>query len=117
MIQMNNPTLSDLLNIALGGIVKQSLLEVLGDTGLLAPTSNAEERYFDVSQAAKFLKIPKSTLYSYTSGRLIPHYKRGKRLVFKQSDLEQWLTDSKKKTISEIEAEVYSSRSKKGGKK
>lgn len=75
------------------------------------------ENFLNHSQAAEFLQIPKSTLYSYTSNRLIPHYKRGKRLVFKKSDLEAWLSENRKKTVSEIESEAYSFQNKRGDKK
>ncbi|RDV15478.1 DNA-binding protein [Pontibacter diazotrophicus] len=76
-----------------------------------------EEGFLNLKQAASFLQIPESTLYGYTSKRLIPHYKRGKRLVFKQADLEQWLSEGKKKTVAEIEEELNSPRGRKGGSK
>lgn len=93
------------------------LSTVLKALSLYHPHQPSESGYLNQSQAADFLQIPKSTLYSYTSKRLIPHYKRGKRLVFKQSDLEAWLAESKKKTVSEIAQDAHLSISKRGGKK
>lgn len=84
---------------------------------LASPFQKSEESFLNLKQAASFLQVPESTLYSYTSKRLIPHYKRGKRLVFKQNDLVLWLSESRKKTVSEIEAEVSSSQNRRGGKR
>lgn len=96
-------------------MIRSSLWEVIRSTP--HTIASGKKNYLSVGDAAAFLQIPKSTLYTYTSKRLIPHYKRGKRLVFKQSDLEEWLSESKKKTVSEIESEVQNSQSKRGGKK
>lgn len=55
------------------------------------------------SEAAKYLGIAKQTLYGYTSKRLIPFIKIGrKRILFRKSDLEAWLMDAKKPSISEL---------------
>ncbi len=44
-------------------------------------------------QAANYLSISKSYLYSLTSRALIPHFKTagGKRLTFLKNDLDKWL--------------------------
>jgi excisionase family DNA binding protein len=48
-------------------------------------------------EATKFLKISRSTLYRWTSKRKIPHIKAGGRVLFRPSDLDQWLRE---KTVS-----------------
>ncbi|MCX2741988.1 helix-turn-helix domain-containing protein [Pontibacter anaerobius] len=84
---------------------------------LAHPFQKSEENFLNLKQAAAFTLMPESTLYSYTSKRLIPHIKRGKRLLFKQSDLAQWLSDGKKKTIAEIEEELNSPKGRKGARR
>jgi len=44
-------------------------------------------------EATKLLKISRSTLYRWTSKRKIPHIKAGGRVLFRPSDLDQWLKD------------------------
>jgi excisionase family DNA binding protein len=56
-----------------------------------------------LEEASQFLNIAKQTIYGFTSKRLIPHFKRGKKLYFKKSELESWILESKKVTAKEIE--------------
>jgi len=60
------------------------------------------EKFFSLSEAAKFLQLAKQTLYSFTSQRTIPFIKRGKKLYFRKSDLEKWLNEGRKKSKDEI---------------
>ena len=57
----------------------------------------------DVSEAAIYLKLSVSTLYRYTSNRLIPHDNTGKKLYFYKNKLDEWLQDHKKMTKKQIE--------------
>lgn len=111
---MKNLTLTTHNDEELTSLILSTVLKALS---LYHPHQQATDGYLNQTQAAEFLQIPKSTLYSYTSKRLIPHYKRGKRLVFKQSDLEAWLSESKKKTVCEIAQDAHHSFGKRGGRK
>lgn len=55
-------------------------------------------------QAAAFLGISDSTLYRYSSKRLIPHQKKLQKLYFKKLDLLNWVEEGSKniKTIIKI---------------
>lgn len=55
---------------------------------------------FSVAEAASYLKMPRHSLYKLTSKRAIPFYKPGKRILFDVSELEAWLQDSKKPTLT-----------------
>lgn len=55
---------------------------------------------FSVAEAASYLKMPLHSLYKLTSKRAIPFYKPGKRILFDISELEAWLQDSKKPTLT-----------------
>jgi excisionase family DNA binding protein len=44
----------------------------------------------NIREAAFYLKSTVDTLYQMTSQRQIPHYKRGRRLIFIQSELKRW---------------------------
>lgn len=50
-------------------------------------------------QAAAFLGISESTLYRYTSKRLIPHQKKYQKLYFKKLDLLKWVEENKKENL------------------
>jgi len=57
-----------------------------------------------IEQAGAYLNLSVSTLYRYTSQRLIPHHKPGKNLYFYKEELDGWLLENKKLTRTEIES-------------
>jgi len=61
------------------------------------------EAIFNISQAAAFLHLSVATLYAKVSCREVPVSKRGKRLYFHKSELEEWVRQGRKKTVSEIQ--------------
>lgn len=68
-----------------------------------SPSKSSNNEIFDVTQAVEFLKIPTSTLYTLTSQKKIPYYKRGKKLYFKKSELQLWIDKGKKMTQDEFD--------------
>ena len=62
-----------------------------------------EPEFYSIQEASVFLKISKSTLYKLTANREIPFYQpNGKLIYFKKSDLFDWLSKNKRRTINEI---------------
>lgn len=57
----------------------------------------------NTDEAAKHLSLAKQTLYGLTSRRDIPHFKAGKKLYFKRSELDEWLTKHRVRTNDEID--------------
>lgn len=62
--------------------------------------------FMDVNKAAEFLGIAKATLYGKCSEKLIPYFKKGKKLYFDQKELIGWLKSGKRKTINDINERV-----------
>jgi len=95
----------------LGEIIRTNVREALAEqTQSASPSSKP----LTIDEAAKYLGIPKNTLYQLTSNREIPHQKIGRRLKFLTHQLDEWIAGKRKKTRSEIESEVMIS--KKGGR-
>ena len=87
-------------------IIKDSIREALNEQKQITPTQEVSE-LMNATEAAKFVGIAKQTLYGYTSRRLIPFIKRGaKTVVFKRSELQSWLDEGRKSTITEINKEL-----------
>ena len=60
----------------------------------------------DLNQAAEYLKLKPSYMYSLIHQKRIPYYKpNGKRVYFIKSELIMWIMGSKVKTIDEVEAD------------
>ena len=58
-----------------------------------------------IAQAAEFLNLSVQTLYGKVCHKEIPVSKKGKRLYFYKSELEDWIRSGKKKTLAELKQE------------
>ena len=60
------------------------------------------KEYLNVEQASAYLSISKSSLYKLTSSNTVKHYKpNGKVLLFKKSDLNEYIESSYVETIED----------------
>jgi excisionase family DNA binding protein len=58
--------------------------------------------FMNIEQVASFVGLSKATIYGLTHERSIPHFKTGKRLYFKKSEIVNWITTSKVNTKQEL---------------
>ena len=81
------------------------------------PTTEQPEQWLDLNDLIKYdpEKRTKPTWYSKTSRNEVPYYKRGKKIYFLKSEIDEWLKQGKCKSNAEIEqeAEAYLSNNKK----
>ncbi len=91
--------------------------------GLLLQNStespNKGDHWFDLNELVEYdpEKRTKPTFYGYIHQRAIPFHKRGKKLIFLKSEIDNWLKSGRKKTIGEIALEANSYIKIKGGNK
>jgi hypothetical protein len=80
--------------------------------------SESSEEWLDLNGLLKYdpERRSKPTWYSKISRNEVPHYKRGKKLYFLKSEIDEWLKQGKCKSNAEIEqeAQVYLLNNKKG---
>jgi excisionase family DNA binding protein len=84
-------------------LLKKSLLEVVAELKL---QNDSEDQLMTTQQAAAFLNLTLASVYDKTSQKLIPHYKQGKKIMFKKSELVAWIESGKISTMDDIEAET-----------
>jgi len=71
---------------------------------LEARTFNSnEEQLMSIKEVANYLNLSIPTIYGYTAKRYIPYAKRGNRLYFNKSEINQWILEGKQNTISEMD--------------
>jgi excisionase family DNA binding protein len=70
---------------------------------------SAHKEVLNATEAAKYLSLSQAYLYRLTSARQIPHYKPGKKLYFKRSELDDWMLRNKQESENELDeqAAVY----------
>jgi excisionase family DNA binding protein len=62
-------------------------------------SSNLSESMLTIEEAANYLHIPKTTLYQYTSQRKIPFSKPGRSLLFRKTDLDDFVMRCRKEDL------------------
>lgn len=78
-------------------------------------TDRTQNSLLTIGEAAVYLNLAKQTLYGYTSQRIVPFIKKGKKLYFEPAALSNWLLEGKKQTQAEIITNLELKQ--KGGKK
>ena len=92
-------------------LLKVTLREILAEDKTSMENQSA---LINVQEAAALLNIAVNTLYEKTSEKLIPHYKHGKKIMFKRSELLAWVESRRVPTIQEIRKEAASIASLRG---
>jgi len=62
------------------------------------------EKFLTVEEVAEYLSISRATVYQWASEKRIPHYKLGRAVRFKQTEIESWLSEKCKQEPISIEA-------------
>ena len=86
-------------------IVKEVLTENNNDR-------NNSQTLLNVQEAAALLNLAVNTLYEKTSEKLVPHYKHGKKIMFKKSELLAWVESRKVKTVREVQQDATALKAK-----
>jgi len=81
----------------------------------LQPAKAEEDQLLTVKEAAELLKVTVASLYAKVSRKEIPVHKPGRILYFYKEDLLQWVRDSKRKTMAELQKEAQIGRYQRRG--
>jgi len=61
--------------------------------------------FLNIRQVADYLGIKVSTLYSLVEEKKIPHYRIGRQIRFKRSDIDAWMDNQKEEMVdAKVEA-------------
>ena len=55
-----------------------------------------------IDEACKVVDKAKSTVYTLSRKRILPSYKKGKKLYFFKDELLEWIENGRRKTMEEI---------------
>lgn len=78
-------------------LIESTLRKVLKEEFENTSESNQSQKNEIVflAEAIEITGLAKPTLYAKTSQNKIPHYKRGRKLYFKRSELQAWIEEGK----------------------
>jgi excisionase family DNA binding protein len=77
---------------------------------LLIDIRGKEPEFMNIEEVSSFLKLKKSTLYNLVFNRRIPFYKKTKILLFKKSELIDWVEQKRVSSIMEAQTSYSSSK-------
>jgi len=77
-----------------------------GQTCVSAPT--AADQWLNLNDLCEYHPDhpAKPTVYAWIGQRSIPYHKKGKKLMFLKSEIDNWLKEGRRKTAAEIQAEA-----------
>ena len=85
-------------------VTLESLSAKLNEIGRLALI--AAKSVLDFQETLLFTGLSKGHLYRLTSQRQIPYFKKGQKLYFKKSELEDWMLENRIPTADEIQKQA-----------
>lgn len=90
----------------LSGLIQNAFRKVITELPQ-AETSAQTDCWFDLTELCNYLpdKPAKPTVYGWVRNAIIPCHKGQKKLRFLKSEIDTWLMQGRKKTVSEIKAE------------
>lgn len=94
LIILDNPEDKLTIKKLIAEVFQEQLKEALSNEN----SSRSEDRLL-IEQASEFLGISKSTIYKATCKRLLPHFKKGRRLYFSRKELQQWIAEGKRNLL------------------
>ncbi len=88
--------------------LNQEILKSMKNPEAEVEKNNTE--IMNIDEAAVYLKMAKQTVYSMISRRILPYFKRGKRVFFRRAELLTWLEKGRKYTNEEIQSDNFKLR-------
>lgn len=70
-----------------------------------------DKNILTVEDLMDYTGFSQKQIYKLTSTRRIPHYKpSGRKLFFKKDEIDEWITQGRVHTISEINSQIFESQ-------
>lgn len=102
---MAQTILTSLSEEELKNFIQQAVVQALSIRSAVAIGEQLPD-IMDIKQAAAYLKLKVNTLYEKTALRLIPHSKKGGKLLFVRDELLNWVKAGKVSTVQELDSQA-----------
>ena len=87
-------------------MIREEVTASISSTKIISNEKQIE--YLTIEDVTKYINMAVSSVYGYVHTKRIPYIKKGKRLIFEKSKIDEWLQSGRKRTIQEIEENVSS---------
>lgn len=88
----------------------RDMKELLSGNVATTTATNDTDRWFTVKELCNYLptKSKPQTVYGWRLNKLIPYHKKGKRLLFLKSEIDEWLLSERFRKAKALENRFYS---------
>lgn len=106
---MENVVFTQLTIQEIRSMLREEVRQALKECSPQIIESEFDNGLMNIQETAQMLNLAVPSIYGLVHRRVIPYIKRGKKLIFEKSQIEQWLKNGRQKTIydTERQAEDY----------
>jgi len=106
---MENIVFTQLTILEVRNMLREEVRQALRDYNQNANKGNPDNDLLNIQEVAEMLNLAVPSIYGLVHRRQIPYIKRGKKLIFEKSQVEEWLKNGRQKTIydTDKQAENY----------
>jgi len=103
---MDNIVFTQLTIQEVRNMLREEVHQALREFGQNHIKDNSDDELLNIQQVAKKLNIAVPSIYGLVHRRKIPYIKRGKKLIFEKTQVEEWLKNGRQKTIYDIDKQA-----------
>ncbi len=85
-------------------MLSEEVKKALNETPQLQ--GNQLPEYLTIQELSEMINLAVPSIYGMVHRKQIPYVKRGKKLIFEKSQIEEWLKNGRHKTKQEIDIEA-----------
>lgn len=106
---MENIVFTQLTILEVRNILREEVRQALREFSQSNIKSNPDNDLLNIQEVAEMLNLAIPSIYGLVHRRQIPYIKRGKKLIFEKSQVEEWLKNGRQKTVydTDKQAETY----------
>jgi excisionase family DNA binding protein len=106
---MENIVFTQLTILEVRNMLREEVRQALRDYNQNTNKVNPDNDLLNIQEVAEMLNLAVPSIYGLVHRRQIPYIKRGKKLIFEKSQVEEWLKNGRQKTIydTDKQAENY----------
>ena len=85
-------------------LFREEIKKALNESHIIQ--GNQLPEYLTIQELSEMINLAVPSIYGMVHRKQIPYVKRGKKLIFEKSQIEEWIKNGRRKTKQEIDQEA-----------
>lgn len=103
---MENMVFTQLSVQEVRNMLREEVHHALKEFGQNSVKDKTGDELLNIQEVAKMLNMAVPSIYGLVHRRKIPYIKRGKKLIFEKSQVEEWLKSGRQRTIYDTDKQA-----------